>query len=103
MYAASESGVFKSSYYYQMQRSINGYDPNNLGGPPVTPGYPLGNPNLPYFKLHGADMPWVFGNLGELRDINDLLLNPTYIWIFRKFCEERGSKSRYKIFRSKGL
>jgi len=72
MYAASESGVFKSSYYYQMQRSINGYDPNNLGGPPVTPGYPLGNPNLPYFKLHGADMPWVFGNLGELRDINDL-------------------------------
>lgn len=72
MYAASESGVFESSYYYQMQRSINGYDPNNLGGPPVTPGYPLGNPNLPYFKLHGADMPWVFGNLASLRDADDL-------------------------------
>jgi carboxylesterase type B len=72
MYAASQSGVFKSSYYYQMQRSINGYDPNNLGGAPVTPGYPNGNPNLPYFKLHGADMPWVFGNLGTIRDADDL-------------------------------
>lgn len=72
MYTASQSGVFSSSYYYQMQRSINGYDPNNLGGPPVSPGYPLGNPNLPYFKLHGADMPWVFGNLATLRDADDL-------------------------------
>ncbi|KAF8850388.1 alpha/beta-hydrolase [Acephala macrosclerotiorum] len=57
MYAASESDAFASSYYYQMDRSINGYDPNNLSGPPKTPGYPTGNPNLPYFKLHGSDMP----------------------------------------------
>lgn len=72
VYAAAKSGAFPSSYYYQMERTIYGYDPNNLGGPPVTPGYPNGDPNLPYFKLHGADMPWVFGNLGTLRDANDL-------------------------------
>ncbi|KAG0652705.1 Acetylcholinesterase [Hyphodiscus hymeniophilus] len=72
MYAAEKNGVFKSSYYYQMQRTINGYDPNNLGGPPASPGFPNGNPNLPYFKLHGSDMPWVFGNLGTIRDADDL-------------------------------
>ena len=72
VYAASKTGAFPASYFYQMDRTINGYDPNNLGGPPVTPGYPLGNPNLPYFRLHGSDMPWVFGDLGELRDANDL-------------------------------
>ena len=60
VYAGVESGAFKESYYYQMQRTGVGYDPNNLGGPPVTPGYPYGDPELPYFKLHGSDMPWVF-------------------------------------------
>ncbi|KAH8820922.1 esterase/lipase [Xylogone sp. PMI_703] len=72
MYAGFKSGAFPSTYYYQMQRSSNGYDPNALGGPPVEPGFPNGNPSLPYFKLHGADMPWVFGNLFPLRDVNDL-------------------------------
>ncbi|KEQ70814.1 alpha/beta-hydrolase [Aureobasidium namibiae CBS 147.97] len=67
-----ESGAFKTSYFYQMQRTSGGYDPNNLGGPPVEPGYPYGNPEKPYFKLHGSDMPWVFGNLQPLRDANDL-------------------------------
>ncbi|THX67076.1 carboxylesterase family protein-like protein [Aureobasidium pullulans] len=72
VYAGVESGAFKTSYFYQMQRSAGGYDPNNLGGPPVEPGYPYGNPEKPYFKLHGSDMPWVFGNLNPLRDANDL-------------------------------
>ncbi|KAI9749687.1 MAG: hypothetical protein M4579_006777 [Chaenotheca gracillima] len=72
VYAGTKSGAFKSAYAYQMQRSSNGYDPNSLGGPPASPGYPNGNPNLPYFRLHGSDMPWIFGNLGTLRDANDL-------------------------------
>lgn len=72
VYAGATSGAFKSAYYYQMQRTSDGYDPNGLGGPPVTPGYPYGNPNLPYFRLHGSDMPWVFGNLYPLRDVDDL-------------------------------
>lgn len=72
MYAAAETNTFESSYYYEMQRTTGGYDPNNLGGPPATPGYPNGNPNLPYFKLHGSDMPWMFGTLNTLRDASDL-------------------------------
>lgn len=72
VYTGATSGAFASAYFYQMQRTIAGYDPNNLGGPPATPGYPNGNPNLPYFRYHGADMPWVFGNLNVLRDANDL-------------------------------
>lgn len=72
VYAGATSGVFPRAYYYQMDRTIAGYDPNNLGGPPVAPGYPLGDPNLPYFRLHGADLPWAFGNLATPRDANDL-------------------------------
>ncbi|KAF3941834.1 Cholinesterase [Dactylella cylindrospora] len=72
VYAGDQTGVFKSAHYFQMDRTYQGYDPNNLGGPPVTEGYPYGNPNLPYFRVHGSDMPNVFGNLSPLRDENDL-------------------------------
>jgi hypothetical protein len=72
VYAGVTSGAFKPSYYYQMDRTYEGYDPNNLGGPPVTPGYPNGNPNLPYFRLHASDLPWVFGTLPLFRDADDL-------------------------------
>ncbi|KAJ9203615.1 hypothetical protein DTO164E3_2537 [Paecilomyces variotii] len=74
VYAGMKSGVFPSSstYYYQMERTFGGYDPNNLGGPPSTPEYPYGDPNLPYFRLHGSDLPWVFGTLTTLRDADDL-------------------------------
>jgi carboxylesterase type B len=71
VYAGTKTGAFKPSYYYQFERTTGGYDPNNLGGPPVTPGYPNGNPNLPYFKLHGADLAWVFGGISRFRDEND--------------------------------
>jgi carboxylesterase type B len=73
VYAGAETGAFPATYYYQMERTINGYNPENVAGAPVTPGYPNGNPNLPYFKLHGADMDWAFGNFYvPLRDDNDL-------------------------------
>lgn len=73
VYAGAESHAFERAYFYQMERTISGYNPNNVDGTgPVEPGYPLGDPNLPYYRLHGSDMPWVFGNLGSLRDANDL-------------------------------
>lgn len=74
VYAGSKNGIFKSSYFYEMGRTVAGWDPNGLGGPPASPGYPDGNPNLPYFRFHGADMPWVFGafNTGlQFRDQED--------------------------------
>ncbi|KAL9624547.1 MAG: hypothetical protein Q9160_001211 [Pyrenula sp. 1 TL-2023] len=73
VYAGVSSSAFPKAYYYQMDRSIYGYDPNGLGGPAPTPGFPNGNPDVsPYFRLHGADMPWMFGNLPRIRDANDL-------------------------------
>ena len=85
VYAGAANGVFKSAYYYQMDRTIAGYDPNLLGGPPATPGYPNGNPNLPYFRLHGSDMPWVFGDLYPLRDANDLYSTQLTTGYFAEF------------------
>lgn len=72
VYAGTRSGAFQTAYYYQMDRTSAGYDPNNLGGPPAIPGYPNGDPNLPYFRLHSSDLPWVFGNLSTFRDAQDL-------------------------------
>nr|OQO29848.1 hypothetical protein B0A51_02006 [Rachicladosporium sp. CCFEE 5018] len=72
VYAGATTGAFPRAYYYESDRTLGGYDPNGLGGPPVTPGYPRGNPNLPYFRVHGADQGWLFGNLPYLRDGPDL-------------------------------
>lgn len=72
LYAGVSAGVFKPSYYYQMQRTIGGTDPNNLGGPPSSSEYPIGDPDLSYFRLHGSDLPFVFGNLDAARDPLDL-------------------------------
>ncbi|KAM0721955.1 hypothetical protein Q7P37_002881 [Cladosporium fusiforme] len=77
VYAGATSHAFKKAYYYNIDRTYGGYDPNNLGASglangPVTPGYPAGNPNLPYFKLHGADVGFTYGNQQPLRDANDL-------------------------------
>lgn len=73
VYAGAKTGAFPAAYYYEFERTINGYNPENVSGAPITPGYPNGNPDLPYFKLHGADMDWLFGNFYvPLRDANDL-------------------------------
>lgn len=64
VYAGVQSGAFKKSYYYQMDRTYSGYNPNNVdGNGPVQEGYPYGNPNEPYYRLHGSDMPWMFVSL----------------------------------------
>lgn len=42
VYAGAVTGAFERAYYYTSERTQLGYDPNRLGGPPVTPGYPYG-------------------------------------------------------------
>ncbi|CAN9398663.1 unnamed protein product [Alternaria alternata] len=66
VYSGVQSHAFQKAYYYQFQRSIDGYDPNNLGGPAND------DPKNPYFRFHGADMPWLFGTLNRIRDPEDL-------------------------------
>ncbi|KAJ3040939.1 hypothetical protein HDV00_010150 [Rhizophlyctis rosea] len=74
VYAGAVTGAFKKAYYYESVRAYGppSYNPNNLDiTGPVTPGYPNGNPNLPYYKVHSGDLPAVFGGLSPLRDAND--------------------------------
>ena len=66
VFAGAQTKTFQKAYYYQFERTIGGYDPNNLGGPKDN------NPKNPYFRFHGADMPWVFGTLSTIREPEDL-------------------------------
>lgn len=77
VYAGAKSHAFKSAYYYNMGRTYAGYDPNNLGASglasgAVAPGYPNGDPDAPYFRLHGADLGFTYGNQDPLRNEDDL-------------------------------
>ena len=76
VYAGVSTGVWDRAYFYQFDRGLGGYDPNHVSSPPITPGYPRGNPNLPYMKVHGAEVAYTFGNIPTslLRDDNDIYL-----------------------------
>ncbi|KAI6786655.1 carboxylesterase family protein-like protein, partial [Hortaea werneckii] len=94
VYAGVETGAFPKAYYYTFDRTYGGYDPDNLGASglsngPVTPGYPYGNPNLPYFRLHGADVGFTYGNQSPLRDANDLYANQLISGYFAAFTRTR--------------
>jgi carboxylesterase type B len=61
VYTGVQSGAFKSSYYYQIQRANGGFNPEMVpANGPITAEYPLGDPNQPYFKLHGNDQVTFF-------------------------------------------
>jgi carboxylesterase type B len=66
VYAGVSTRAFPKAYYYQVDRTEGGYDPNNVGPPAGN------NPNNPYFRLHGADLPWLFGTLETIRNPDDL-------------------------------
>lgn len=68
VYAASVSQVFPSSYYYTIDRTYEGYDPLGLG-PALNGGE---NPEGNYFRLHGSDLGFTYGNQNPLRDERDL-------------------------------
>ena len=63
-YSAALHGSFESIWFYQFNRSYNGYDPH----PPVCEAppdaeHPFGNPNLEYFKCHSGELSYTFGTL----------------------------------------
>ena len=61
VYTGVQSGAFKTSYYYQIERANGGYNPENVpANGPITAEYPNGNPNAPYFRLHGNDQVTFF-------------------------------------------
>ncbi|KAJ3053612.1 hypothetical protein HK097_003840 [Rhizophlyctis rosea] len=73
--AGGSSNAFRSAYYYEADRGFvsTAYNPNNVDVTgPITPGYPNGNPNLPYFKVHSSELPMITGGVPVLRDANDM-------------------------------
>ncbi|KAK7185763.1 Para-nitrobenzyl esterase 4 [Paraphaeosphaeria sporulosa] len=81
VYAGTSTHAFQKAYFYQMERTAGGYDPNNLGGPANN------NLNNPYFRFHGADVPFVFGTLSKIREPADLYytqLTTSYFASFTK-------------------
>lgn len=91
MYAASVSKAFPRSYYYTMDRTYEGYDPNNLGtnlsAGPVEPGFPYGDPERSYFRLHGSDLGFTYGNQYPLRDEQDLKASQLISGYFAEFAK----------------
>jgi hypothetical protein len=71
-YAGAITNTFTRTYFYISDRTGIGYDPNNVGNAPVEPGYPYGDPNLPYFRTHSSDINWAFGWAYLVRDPADL-------------------------------
>ncbi|ANB12758.1 hypothetical protein AWJ20_1027 [Sugiyamaella lignohabitans] len=66
-------------FYYQFDRTYNGYDPNNVCFAPLTASHPYGDPSLPYYRCHSGELYYVFGTLNEFglhfRDEYDLPFN----------------------------
>jgi carboxylesterase type B len=77
VYAGATNAVFPKAWYYTITRTWIGYDANNLGpdltrGPTVYPTYPIGDPNEFYFRLHGGESGFMYGEQISLRDAADL-------------------------------
>ncbi len=92
VYAGATSGAFEKAYYYTVTRTYEGYDPNGLGATglsqgPISPAYPNGNPKEPYFRLHGADLGFTYGNQNPLRDANDLKASQLISGYFAQFAK----------------
>jgi carboxylesterase type B len=96
VYAGSLTGAFAKSYFYQFERTAGGYDPNNLGGPKDN------NPNNPYFRLHGSEVSFIFGTLGQLRDANDLYTIQLVSSYFASFVKTRNPNPDRKYLQVRG-
>ncbi|KAL4897765.1 Alpha/Beta hydrolase protein [Aspergillus ambiguus] len=72
MFAGVASGVFQPSFYYQIETTTADYYPEHQGAHAATSEFPHGDADLPYFRIHGSDLPWIFGTLEPLRDGMDL-------------------------------
>ena len=91
IYAASVSKAFPRAFYYTIERTYEGYDPlglgANLSAGPVEPGYPYGDPELPYFRLHGSDLGFTYGNQYPLRDEQDLKASQLITGYYAEFAK----------------
>jgi hypothetical protein len=106
LYAGAKSEVFKSAYYYTMERTYAGYDPNSLGpalsNGPIDSAHPYGDPNGPYFRLHGADLGFAYGNQFPLRNKDDLLATQLISGYFAQFAKSGDPNADLNYLRARG-
>ena len=103
VYAGALSHAFPSAYFYQFDRAIGGYDPNNVGNPPMAPGYPLGDPHLPYFKVHAGDVESAFGTISPNQIREPQVFCPARVWLLVSIYPISRSESFGRVFESSGL
>lgn len=78
VYSGLEHGVWDHVYYYEFERSyqLSSWPGYSVCQPPISPSFPYGDPNGPYFKCHSGDLYEVFGSIlfnGQpFRDHNDV-------------------------------
>ena len=107
VYAGATTGAFPSAWFYVMERTWAGYDPNNLGlsglaSGPIEPGYPNGNPHEPYFRLHGADLGFTYGNQNPLRDATDLQASQLISGYFAQFAKTGDPNQNLRYLQVRG-
>ena len=77
-YSGTEHGVFPTVYFYEFNRSYQGFfeNPDYSCDPPMSDSHIWGDPSQEYYKCHSGDLFYVFGNIirSELpqRDENDI-------------------------------
>ncbi|PSR88646.1 Carboxylesterase family-domain-containing protein [Coniella lustricola] len=111
VYAAAVSGAFPTAFYYNQDRTYEGYDPLALG-PSLNGG---DDAEAPYFRLHGSDLGFTYGNQDPLRDERDLEASQLVSGYFASFTktgspnpderylEARGYESTLAAIRETGL
>ncbi|KAF2739666.1 acetylcholinesterase precursor [Polyplosphaeria fusca] len=96
VHASTTSSVFPRAYFYQFDRTTGGYDPNGLGGPAGK------DPRNPYFRLHGAEVSFIFGVLPVLRDAEDLYTTQLVAGYFGAFARNGDPNPDLEYLRVRG-
>ncbi len=98
--------MFASARYYTIERTYEGYNPNELKlgliRGPHRPGYPNGDPELPYFRLHGSDLGFTYGNQDPLRDEQDLIASQVISGYFAQFAKTGDPNPPLEYLRVRG-
>jgi carboxylesterase type B len=107
VYAGATNAVFPKAWYYTLSRTWQGYDANHLGpdltrGPTESPDFPLGNPNKPYFRLHGGEGGFMYGEQIPLRDVTDLRASELIAGYVGSFVRTGDPNSDIKWLRVRG-
>ncbi|KAF9531081.1 cholinesterase [Crepidotus variabilis] len=80
VFSSAKHRTFPSVYAYSFDRTYAGWEPiPGTCEPALTPEFPNGDPNAPYFRCHSGELYYTAGTLGQdlrpFRDPGDLLLS----------------------------